>query len=343
MQLKLYISFIICSFLFFISYGQEIQLEDLQTPNTPGFILGDKSPSQVEKPTNPRAFGIGLLNLKDGGAVEVTPFWLFSHPEYTQESYVKKVPLLSTLNFSSSTYKTDTSAALAVGLKTHLLRLFSANTKNYLKQLENDGSTLAGISLLDSAEIATLPDSQFILVGGAAFKTLSPAEQAKAVSDAVEKLKKDINLTRLKPVFQIELAAAYLGESKTGSFKNLAATKSGVWLNLHYKPEKFPLDLLVLSKYSKSIGRPGKDSAFLDFGFGLSYEKNKFDLHAEYVNRQDVSFHNNYNRVVFVANYQIFNEITLVASFGKNFDGVNDLFTLIGTKIGISKTRIKIH
>lgn len=321
------------------------ELKDLQTPNSPGFILADKAPSSVEKPTNPRTFGVSLFNLREGGALEVTPFWLFNQAKYTQESFVKPIPILSTFNLSTATFKTDSSSAFSIGYKSHIVRLFSKVVKKNLKQLEIDGATISGIATLDSLQIVNLNDSQLILLGGASYKLMSNSEKEKIIKKAIDSLKERINVARVKPFFQTELAGAYLGESKNNSFKKLSATKAGFWLNFHFKPEKFPLDILVLTRYSWNIGESeklAKDSAYFDFGLGLSFENKKFDLHLEYVNRQDIIFHQNYNRLVFVMNYQILDEVTLVGSFGKNFDNVNNIFTVIGTKIGISKAKLKL-
>src|SRR5215813_8272021 len=68
----------------------KVQINDLYIPNSPGFILADKSPASIDKPVTPRAFGISLLNLMEGGAIDVTPFWLTNKPMYTFNDWVKK-------------------------------------------------------------------------------------------------------------------------------------------------------------------------------------------------------------------------------------------------------------
>lgn len=339
--ISLSIMFLFC---IHISAQNTMSLKDIQTPASPGFVLADQSPASVEKPNNPRTFGVSLYNLQKGGAFEATPFWFFQHPNYTQKKFVNPIPVFSTFNISSATFKSDTSSVITAGFKTTALRLFSKNTKNNLDSLERAGADLSAIGVTDSSDLQLLDDAKFNWVGGPRFKTLDSAQREKILLKAIDSLKKKINDVRAKPVFQVEFAGAYLGESKSNSFKNLAASKAGGWLNFHWKPEKFPLDILFLSRYSWAIGTNPKnknDSSFLDFGVGLSYEKNKFDLHLEYVNRQDFSLKQNYDRIVFVANYQVFDEVTLVASLGKNFTNVNNIFTVFGTKIGISKGRVK--
>src|SRR5882757_6482927 len=98
------------------SYAQSkpvdnITLNDLYIPDAPGFILSDKAPSSVEKPVTPRAFGISLLNLWQGGAIDVTPYWLTSKPSYTFDQWIdKKFTVAETFNISVATFKTDTSS-----------------------------------------------------------------------------------------------------------------------------------------------------------------------------------------------------------------------------------------
>ncbi len=82
-----------------------ISLNDLYIPDVPGFVLSDKAPSAVDKPVTPRAFGISLLNLWQGGAIDVTPYWLTSKPSYTFDQWIdKKFTVAETFNLSAATF-----------------------------------------------------------------------------------------------------------------------------------------------------------------------------------------------------------------------------------------------
>ena len=74
-------------------------------PSSPGFVLLDKAPSSIDKPQNPKAFGISLLNLWQGGAVDFTPYWIIpNHPKYTFEKDLNKIfPILQTFDISVAT------------------------------------------------------------------------------------------------------------------------------------------------------------------------------------------------------------------------------------------------
>src|SRR4051812_40022897 len=80
------------------SWGQvsdSLELKDLEVPNSPGFILLDKSPTIIERPNSTRAFMVSALNsftdnsgLPKNYAVEFTPFWFFKHPHMTSYKYM---------------------------------------------------------------------------------------------------------------------------------------------------------------------------------------------------------------------------------------------------------------
>ena len=103
----------------------QVEVSELFIPSAPGFILADKAPASIEKPTTPKAFGVSLLNLWEGGAVEATPFWFTNKPLYTYEEWIKKkVTLVETFNISAATFRVDSASALSVGFRTQILRIY---------------------------------------------------------------------------------------------------------------------------------------------------------------------------------------------------------------------------
>ena len=162
--------------------------------------------------------------------------------------------------------------------------------------------------------------------------------------NAIQEAKKELNNLQSKTTFNVELAGAYMGQS--GVKTKLASTKAGFWLNMRYSPDKFPLDFVFLARYSWAAGitsASGKDSAFFDYGVNLSYQNKDFDLEIEYVNRRDFAAKANFDRFALVANYQIIPGIVAVASLGKNFNEVNNVFGLLGVKFGISREFAKLN
>lgn len=310
-----------------LSQSSEVKasIADLYIPDVPGFILSDKAPTAVDRPSNPRAFGVSLLNLRDGGAMEVTPFLLTNKPTYTFEKWLKnKAPVLETFNISAATFKTDSSSNLSVGFKTQLLRIFSKTTQDDILARKKEIVQLLIPKFGPDDEILPLTKEDSI----AAFKKLAE----------IEKLKKT-------GYFSLEIAGAILGESDNNSFKNLSSSKSGVWVNLRWAPSMVKLNFTAVARYSwanNSTPKIGKDSSFFDAGLSLNYEQDKFNFSAEYISRKDFSAKRNYDRFTFVSNYVLTENIVLVASLGKNFTKVNNIITAFGIKLAVARSKLSL-
>ena len=293
--------------------GSDVKINDLSVPTSPAFVLMDKSPASIEKPTNPKALSVSLFNLLQGGAVEFTPYWFKDRPAYTFNDYFKRrSPIFETLAFSGASFKKDSVSFAAGGLRTQLLRLYSP-----LLRKDVDSVRRAIIDLL-----STDPDSLDL--------------------DAIAAAKAELARLKAKTTFNIELAAAYLGQAS--SFKSLGAVRSGAWLNIRWSPYKFPLDIVGLARYSRAVdpAKTGKDSVFFDTGLSLSYQEKNFDLALEYVNRRDIPNKTDYHRLALVANYQVMAGIVAVASVGKDFDKVNNVLAVFGIKFGLSKEKASL-
>lgn len=293
----------------------DIKLSDLYVPTSPGFVLADKAPSSVEKPSTPKAFGISLLNLYQGGAVEVTPFWLTNKPTYTYQDWIKKKnTIIETLNLSIATFKTDTTSNVSAGIRTQVLRIYSKRQLQTLTKKEDD------------------------IIGLLTTRDSSGNLNEKAIQKAADELE----LIQRKGMFAVEFAAAIVGTSPNNSYKQLSSSKSGVWANIRWSPEKSMLDFTGVVRYSWANQVNNSDSAFLDYGIALSYEKKNFDIAAEYVNRRDLSLKENFDRFALVGNYVINDNFTLVASLGKNFAKVDNIITVFGIKFGLGNQKAKI-
>lgn len=310
-------SFLLLLFLLAIRAStQNIEVKDLFIPTSPGLVLADKSPSSIEKPTIPKAFGVSLLNLWQGGALEATPFWFTDKPGLQYKDWIrKKFLLVETFNISAATFKTDTSSVLSAGLKTQLLRIYSKNQINKLLAQEQKI-----IGLLTPGGIGT------------------PIDTA-----AVGKALRELQEMQKKGFFTFELAAAMLGSSGNNSFRNLEANKSGVWANLRWSPSNTMLDFVGVARYSWAVNDrkiTPRDSSFFDYGLSLHYEKGPLNISAEYVKRRDISQKQNADRTTFVATYQITPTMAIVGSLGKNFAQVDNIIAIFGLNIGLAKGKI---
>ncbi|HYC29490.1 MAG TPA: hypothetical protein VEB42_11745 [Chitinophagaceae bacterium] len=293
----------------------QLSISDLYTPNAPGFALADVSPSSIDKPTTPRAFGISLLNLSQGGAMEVTPFWLTNHANLTFDKYIqKKTPLLETFNLSVATFKTDTVNNVAAGFRTHIFRSYSADK---IKQLQGIKNQIIQALATDPTNIDTA---------------------------AISKFKQDLTDARKRGFFLVELAGALMASSPTNSYNDLASSKSGFWLNARWAPDNSALDFMGLARYTWTNNAPVKaaDSSFFDYGIALSYATGKFDCELEYIARRDFSIDKSYTRFAFVANYMFSESVIAVASIGKNFMSTGNILAAFGVKFTVAKERVSL-
>jgi len=296
-------------------YTQTLNISDLYTPNAPGFTLADVAPSSIDKPTTPRAFGISLLNLSQGGAMEVTPFWLSNHPNLTFDKYLlKKTPVLETFSLSIATFKTDTVNNVAAGFRTHLFKSYTAERIKIIQGVKDQIVQLLATSVadLDTAAIA--------------------------------RVAKNLDSVRKRGFFLVEFAGALMASSPTNSYNDLASSKSGFWLNARWVPDNSALDFMALARYTWTNNAPVKavDSSFFDYGLAASYAKGKFDCEVEYIARRDFSIGKNYTRFAFVANYMFSESVIAVASIGKNFMPTGNILTAFGVKFTVSKEKVSL-
>ncbi|MFC4818496.1 hypothetical protein [Flavobacterium sp. GCM10023249] len=126
-----------------------IELQNMKTPNAPGFQLLDISPSLIEKPSNPKEFTATLMSLSNNGsilpknfAMEIAPFWLFDqHAPITKYLNIKdsqgnsnafsgiyrkmSISLASVYNDSTSGTLLEKTNYLAFGVRTNIVTLRS--------------------------------------------------------------------------------------------------------------------------------------------------------------------------------------------------------------------------
>ncbi|GGH67142.1 hypothetical protein HNQ91_001720 [Filimonas zeae] len=139
------------AFSFYNVSAQDVALKDLRTPNSPGFQILDISPSNIERPTNPKAFALGVLNLSTQGSVipknfsfELSPYWYFKPQNATVYKYLNiqgpdsnrhvfsgilnklSVSLASSFIDSSSGSVFKNTNYVSAGIRTNLITLRSA-------------------------------------------------------------------------------------------------------------------------------------------------------------------------------------------------------------------------
>ncbi|HVI44726.1 MAG TPA: hypothetical protein VM802_07645 [Chitinophaga sp.] len=294
-----------------------LKISDMTLPTAPGFILADKAPAAIDKPVNPKAFGISLINLWQGGAVDVTPYWLTNKPRLTFEKYINnRFPVLQTFNISAATFRTDTSTSLSAGFRTQVFKLYYRRNREAMLKKKQEIADLLAVEDPDKLDTA-------------------------AIAQKNAELRAMFDIQRNRGLVIVELAGAIAGNAPNNTYRNMYASRSGIWTNIRWAPDKFPLDFIALGRYTWSNSKP-KDSTLLDFGVSVNYQKGRFDLSAEYVNRHQLQKAVNYDRLAFVANFMISESFYAVAAFGKNFDKKDNIMAIFGVKFALSKERVTL-
>src|SRR3954467_8148273 len=75
--------------------SRAITVSDARTPEAPAFVLLGVSPTQIERPTTPRALTISVVSASlnsdnlfpQNYALQVSPYWLKGHPALTSGEY----------------------------------------------------------------------------------------------------------------------------------------------------------------------------------------------------------------------------------------------------------------
>jgi hypothetical protein len=306
-QSLIIVTAILCGFS---AKAQVPKVDELNIPTSPAFVLLGKSPANIEKPVNPKALALSLINAgESGGAIEFAPFWLTDQPKYTFDNDVKNhFPFWQTLGFSLASGKDNDSTTISAGFRVQLFRKYSDEAD----LLATRGKIVMALSSL-------------------------PVDES-----AVKALAKELNAKRSKINWNIELAGAYSAFGNT--YKEMSGSKAAAWLNIRHTPTVFPIDIVALARYTKTIANEARkipEASFIDYGLALSKQGADFDVQLEYVNRRDTDLDRTYDRLVFVANYKLMDGIVGVMSFGKDFDEADEVFTAFGIKFSLSKQSVK--
>ena len=315
---------ILISFLFTTSTSiaqsttDKITFQSLETPSSPGFILLDKTPSSIERPTTPQGFGVSVLGLLQGtgGAMEFAPFWLTNHSKLTAEKmYKNHWPILYNFSVSAATIKTDSSRYLAGGLRT---RFYQSYNKITLVKLD---------SIREAIEIA-----------------LADLDRNNPDFSKIEELQKSYSELIAKPIFTIDFAGALGGGSNTNSFNDVSLNRWSTWLSLNWRPKGDDFYITALARYinNEKFEDYTIKADLLDAGTRLNYDISKFCVSLEYLQRFNLTKNSGSDyRIAVIGSYAFTDNIYITTTFGKNFSEVNNIIALAGINFGISKSKVK--
>jgi hypothetical protein len=150
------------------TFAQEVDLKDLKTPNSPGFQLLDIAPSNIERPTNPKALAVNIFSLTNSGTAipknfsfEMSPYWYLKNPNASIYKYLNIAP--------------DG----------------QAGKQNYFSGILNKLSVSAISSFSDSTRGSMLKNTNYISVGARTnlftFRTTAQSQKMKLTIAAIGK------------------------------------------------------------------------------------------------------------------------------------------------------------
>lgn len=291
----------------------EISFKELQTPSSPGFMLLDKTPESIEKPTTPQGFGASVLGFfrGTGGAIDFAPFWLKNHPNLSaEELYGAKVPILYNLSISGATIKSDSSNFIAGGIRTRLFQSYGNMNVQKLDSIKHE------------------------------------LENALAILDinAIKKLKKEYSELIENPIFTIDFASAIGAGSNTNSYNDLELSRWAIWLSFNYRPNGGNFYFTALTRYinNEKFETYRVDADLVDLGIRFNYDIERFNVSLEYLQR--LNFTNQKyddNRIALIGSYRLSENFYLTSTFGKNFSNVNNIIALAGISFGFAKNEVK--
>lgn len=348
---------IIPSVLYSQDMKDTIRLEDLKMPVSPGFAILDLSPTTIESPTSPKMLGLQVLNyinssnkgLPQNIAFEFSPYWIFRQPNETIYKYLGLPDAQSSnivagvfrkLSLSLAVYATDTlthlapnTSYLSFGLRTNIITLWGKSAEITAKKFLSSRNQLRQEILRRNPDIDLNTMRQQI-------------DSAYAANT--------VNAFTVKPMLVVDGAFAYSQAFVDGDYKNKRFNRSGWWLNATINaplsPQKkdnffviFYFRSLTDNVLSDTLHNQFTKQDATDLGIRAGYEKGRFQVSAEHINRNyrsDKSL-NGY-RTTGIIQFKVNDGLYLMGSFGKNFSQEHNLFTMLGINWGIGKQALTL-
>lgn len=358
--------------------------DNKSVPQSSAFKLMDISPTLIETPTTPKAFGLGVLQSFDQSAgwpqnysAEFTPYW-WALPKNRdaykflgirrKEDLVTKAPVyrsspfsgLKMTNISFALLQKDmvpdnaeiTQKVFSVGLRTTIIRVYSAAHNEKLNKIFND---VRAFQLKRQEDRNKDPDIDAATRAGDLVKI------EKATKKYAEKTKKEFEMMMQpiqdhiaqKPVFQWDIAGAYATYGvadttwKTGRVGVWTTQSLNLLLNAH--GESLKQNYLTVSAYSRYMydnyalekGEITNSSSF-DIGGKLMLEFDPFSIGIEAVHRNyEVEGDLMSQRVIGFLNYRIGEDLYLSGAFGNDF-GLDEskVMALFGINWGFGSEKL---
>ena len=322
-----------------------------RTPTSPAFVLMGVEPTSVERPNSPSALAVSILNrtqnfsaLPKDYALEVSPYWLASHPDLTWRSDTARnigESLIRTLTISGGTALDDSEASTSVlsfavrgnicsgtmtprtqqnltaaeSLLGDQSRIFNVFLKKYKAESmweDRKSNELAGAHSI--AETVAVLQKFERMVDSIGPLILEDPDYREAIAASTEELN---NLMVTREGFLLEAAAGVVWRFPESRIDTGRFARFGFWLTPAYQLDD--LSIVGVFRYLHDQ-EPLVD--LYDVGMRFIYTGSNLALSCESVHRtaRPVIGTPDQYRLAGVLNYRIQKGIWLNATFGKNYD-----------------------
>jgi hypothetical protein len=350
---------LLCGFAFAASVlaqdAKETKIDDVKTPPSPAFVLLGVAPSDVEKPTTPRALATSILSaVQDSGsgvpknfALDVAPYWLVSHPALTREEYIQPSvfqSLRQTLSVSIATAEQNADAA-----------------KNIVGGTVGGAGVRAAILLGKPSKIEQQIEDA---IGALATNAIpdKPVKHGEApppiITDAdIGKLVDALRDSEHEGRWFIEGAVAsstLFLDDRSGKSTH---QKSGIWITPSYRMQrsKFDAQTLKLTKQPMvdfvSVFRWLNDhtssmsvTRAMDIGGRLIWDTGTYSFSAEHLLRR--SSKKNTHRTAAVGEFKVSDNMYITATLGKDFKDESSnggLISILGVHFAAGQKPLLAH
>ena len=342
-----------------------VTLKDLEIPNSPGFILLDKTPTSIERPNSSKAFMLSVVNsfsenkgFPQNYAVEFTPFWFLKHPDMTFLKYVgynkikDRQMIFNNIKKGSFSFAYITTTDSVTKNQVNNLSLsFRTNFISIKSKIDIEDLRNANKKLIE--KLKDQNDRLVKYIGDLMLSVNNPTLYDQKVREfyAAEELRNKEEKNEISEILKRRAVFAIDGAVAINTFildNNYSANhfgRFGAWLTLNYSQvldkkdkDKSYLNLYALGRYL-SDGTTLKNNEYIsqnfyDFGGKLELEFKKLSVAYEYIYRiNDIS---NTFRSNGIVKYKISDQLYLTGAFGKNFGDNNNLISLLGLNWGLS-------
>ncbi len=296
----------------------ELSLDLLKAPGSPGFILLDKEPSSIERPTNPTDFMVSLRNATDdfstlpkNYAVELAPFWLFGGKNISFSDMMDssgnmcnamKQTLSLSVAINTAGNELISKTQLGIGIKFSIIRgpvseeFLKANGKRMevLRNIEKDFHEEEGYKKIQSKYRALRKDTTLNQEAVSIDEDIETNNYQEARMEGLQKkYEKELeNLSKTKLTrsgWGLDVAGGFVTDFPNQVFEEGVIPKYGAWLTLSYACDK-NISFLLLARelFQKDESYADKndniriaDLNHTDGGIRMIIDKSRFSFSLE--------------------------------------------------------------